>query len=137
MGESPYCCMIYSNKDLIAFISVRGVAQLLTGGGHCLASLEEKRLCCTKSNQNKSRETLSFLYFAKGIARLHTGVWDRASELAKTRGRGRCVNSGTGRHSKATLNPELSLYPMVHCIAQMQPSGNSLGISALSIMHTG
>lgn len=78
-----------------------------------------------------------FLYFAKGIARLCAGAWGRASELAKTRGRGRCMNSSTGRHSKATLNPELPLYLMVHCVAQMQPSGNSLAISALSVTHTG
>lgn len=42
MDESPYCRMRYSNKDLIAFLSVQGVAQLLKGGGHCLASFEER-----------------------------------------------------------------------------------------------
>lgn len=59
IDESSYCCMSYSNTDLIVFISPQGAAQLLTGGGHCLASFEEKQLCCTKSYQNKSRETCS------------------------------------------------------------------------------
>jgi len=87
----------------------------------------------SEQNQRNLQFSPSFLYFAKAIARLCAGVWGRASELAKARGRVRCMNSGTGRHSKASLHPELSICPVVHCIAQMQPSGNSLGICALPV----
>lgn len=45
------------------------------------------------------------------------------------------LNTGTGRHSKALLNPVLPLYPAVRCLAQMQHSENNLKISVLSAMH--